>query len=204
MAAGTFIVDVRSDTKRIVAELRAEQQNVARAQARALNRTAEQVRTEAGREIRKEYNVTLRGIRQASRILRARISSRFPRAEVVFSGRSINLYEFGARAVNPWNVPGRSRRRRGGGVSVQVKVRGGRKLIRNAFIATLVGGQNAGKKGVFRRQGAARYPIRFLPSLSIPQMSAQRAVAAALLKVAAARFDANLRHELRFIARSGR
>lgn len=195
------VIDVRSDTRRIVAELRAQAANVTKAQARALNRTAEQLRTEAGREIRKEYNVTLRGIRAATRLVRASTRSKFPRAEVIFSGRPINLTEFGARAQNPWNEPGRQHRRRGGGVTVKVKVKGGRKLIAGAFLTVLKGGQNAGKKGVFRRVGQARYPIRFLPSLSIPQMSATRALVKALLRFADVRFDANLRHELQFLMR---
>lgn len=204
MAQGAFTIDVRSDTKRIVAQIKADQLNVSKAQARALNRTAEQLRTEAGREIRKEYNVTLRGIRQATRILRARPASKFPRAEVIFAGRPINLYEFGARAVNPWNVPGRSHRRRGGGVSVQVKRTEARKLLAGAFLATLKSGQNVGKKGVFRRVGAARENIRFLPSLSIPQMSAARAVSTVLLRFADLRYEINLTQQLNFLARGGR
>jgi hypothetical protein len=182
------VINVRHDTKRIVAELRADRENVTKAQARALNRTAEQLRTEAGREIRKEYNVTLRGIRQASKIRRASPRSKFPRAEVSFSGRAINLFEFGARQVKK-------------GVTVKVKVRGGRKLIESAFLQTIKSGQNAGKRGVFRRVGKARYPIRFLPSISIPQMTEVKAVSGALLKFADVRFEANLRHELTFLMR---
>lgn len=189
------VIDVRSNTKRIVAELRAQQENITKAQARALNRTAEQLRTEAGRIIREEYNVTLRGIRQATRILRASSRSKFPRAEVIFAGRPINLFEFGARPVNPWNIAGRHHKP-GGGVSVQVKVRGARKVIQGAFITTIKGGQNVGKKGVFKRVGRARYPIHFLPSLSIPQMTTFKAVQTALLAFADVRYDANFRHEL--------
>src|SRR4026207_1232877 len=140
MAENTFRFDVRHDTKRIVAEIRAEHANVTKATARGLNRTAEQLRTAAGKIIREEYNVTLRGIRQASRIRRASPRSKFPRAEVSFSGRPINLFEFGARQTKK-------------GVSVKVKVRGGRKLIESAFIQTLKSGQNIGKKGVFKRVG---------------------------------------------------
>ena len=183
--ANDFKIDVRSDTKRITADIRADQQKVTRAQARALNRTAENLRTEAGREIRKEYNVTLRGVRQASRIRRALASSKFPRAEVSFSGRPINLVEFGAKQNRK-------------GVTVRVKVRGGRKLIESAFLQTIKGGQNAGKKGVFRRTGKARYPIRFLPSISIPQMTEVKSVQGALLKFGAARYDINLRQQLAF------
>lgn len=183
--ASDFKIDVRHDTKRILAEIRAEQEQITRAQARALNRTAENLRTEAGREIRKEYNVTLRGVRQASKIVRASTRSKYPKAEVTFSGRPINLVEFDARQTAR-------------GVTVKVKTRGARRLIEHAFLQTIKGGQNAGKKGVFRRVGKKRYPIRFHPSISIPQMTEVRAVQGALLKFGAERYEVNLRQQLAF------
>lgn len=189
-------LDVRSDTRRIVMELRAEQENVTKAQARALNRTVEQLATEAGRKVRAEYNVTLRGIRQATKLFKASTSNKFPRVEARFAGRAINLAEFGARPVNAWNVRGRRHGKTGGGVSVQVKVNGPRKLIQHAFIATLKNGQNAGKKGVFRRVGGPRSKIRFMPSLSIPQMTAKRAISEALIDFADDKYDGNLRQAL--------
>lgn len=186
MAENVFKFDVRHDTKRIVAEIRADHANITRATANAINRTADELRTQAGRIIREEYNVTLRGIRQASRVRKASPRSKFPRAEVSFSGRRINLYEFGARQLKK-------------GVTVKVKVRGGRKLIEGAFIQTLKSGQNIGKKGVFKRVGKARYPIHFLPSLSIPQMTERKAISVAILKFADARYDKNLRQQLKFL-----
>ena len=87
--------------------------------------------TETGREIRKEYNVKLGVIRSALKKYRAYKGKLF--ARLVIEGVRLNLIHFEARAVNPWNVKGR-RRRPGGGVSVKILVRGGRKLIRGAFI----------------------------------------------------------------------
>lgn len=195
-------VDIRSNTKEIVAQIGADQKAITKAQVQAINRTADRLWTQTGREIRKEYNVTLRGVRQASRVKKANKGTRFPRAEVIYTGKPINLVEFGAKAKNPWNEPGRKRKRqRGGGVTVKVKHAGGRKLIKGAFIATIKGGQNAGKKGVFRRTGEARYPIRFLPSLSIPSMVGARAIERATMIFAGKRysieFEAALRNQLR-------
>jgi hypothetical protein len=197
-------VNVRSNTAAIVRDMQVQRLGkpdgvVARAQARALNRSMDEMRTFAGRKVREEYNVTLRGIRQASRIRRARPSSLFPKAVLYFSGKAVNLVEFGARAVNPWNVPGRRHSRRGGGVRVQVLKRGGRKLLEGAFLATLQAGQNAGKQGVFRRAGNARSPIKFLPSLSIPQMTARKAIAEAVMKVGDSRYQVNFRRELAYL-----
>lgn len=187
MAQPLMKFDVRSNVKQTLAELRVTQSNISnKAQVRALNRTIEQLRTEAGRKIREEYNVTLRGIRQASKITRARAGSRYPSAELTFRGRPINLYEFGARQVKK-------------GVTVKVRVRGARKLIASAFIQTLKSGQNAGKRGVFKRTGKARYPIHFLPSLSLPVMAERKAISAALLTFADERFSVNFDRELRFL-----
>jgi hypothetical protein len=186
MAENLFKFDVRHDTRRIVAEIRAEQANITKATANAINRTADELRTQAGKIIRAEYNVTLRGIRQASKIRRASVRSKFPRAEVIFSGRRINLYEFAARQTKK-------------GVTVKVKVSGGRKLIPGAFVQTLKSGQNIGKRGVFKRVGKERYPIHFLPSLSIPQMTERKALSVAILKFADARYDKNLRQQLKFV-----
>lgn len=186
-------IDVRSDVAATIAKLGLERGKlVDKAQVRAINRTADQLGTEAGRKIRESYNVTLRGIRQAMKIKKASSGSKFPFAEVSFSGRPINLVEFGARAVNPWNVPGR-KRRRGGGVSVQVLRQSPRKLIAGAFLATIKSGQNVGKKGVFRRVGKARNPIRFLPSISVPVMAERRAIKSAILEMVGRRFPVNLR-----------
>lgn len=200
-------IDVRSNTKAIVAQIGADRKSITKAQVQAINRTADRLRTQAGREVRAVYNVTLRGVRQASKIDKARAGSKYPRAEVSFSGRPINLVEFGAKAKNPWNEPGRAHKP-GGGVTVKIKRAGGRKLIKGAFLTTLVGGPNAGKQGAFRRTGAGRYPIRFLPSLSIPQMVAARAVERAILRFGDKRysieFAAALKNQLRLNQLRGR
>lgn len=191
-------LDIRSNVAASIAKLGAEtSEKLKQAQVNALNRTIDQLRTEAGREIRKEYNVTLRGIRQAAAIRYARAGNLFPWTELTFKGRPINLVEFGARALNPWNIKGRRHNRRGGGVSVQVKVAGGRKVIAGAFLATIKSGQNAGKQGVFRRSGPEHWaPIKFLPSLSLPEMAERRAISAALLKFADEKFTANFEQQV--------
>lgn len=198
-------IDIRANAAAAIARIGAQiSAKTDKAKVRALNRTVDQLRTEAGREIRKTYNVTLRGIRQASKVRYARAGSKFPFTELTFRGRPINLVEFGARAVNPWNVKGRRHNRRGGGVSVQVKVAGGRKLIRGAFLATIKSGQNAGKKGAFRRSGPeSRAQIKFLPSISLPEMAERQAISTALLKFAGERFTVNFDQQLRFVLTQG-
>jgi hypothetical protein len=176
-------IDVRSTIKDTIAEIRADVEKATRAQVMALNRTAEQLRTEAGREVRKVYNLKLAAVRKASKLLRARKESRFPRAEVTFSGKKIPLIEFGARQTRQ-------------GVSVRIKMKEARKIVRGAFIATRrwtswQDGAEQANKGVFRRVGKSRYPIRYLRSISIPTALEREAVAKALLAFVDDRFEKN-------------
>jgi hypothetical protein len=185
-------IEVRSNSRAVLAELRVDQAKIKKASVQALNRTAEQLRTEAGREIRK-----------ASQILRASARSILPRAELTFAGRPIPLIQFDARAVNPWNVKGRRHNKRGGGVTVQIRVGEPRKLVAGAFISALTannarGGGAAGLRAVFRRQTAERESIKNLRSISIPKAAARDAIADALVRIADSRFSKNYDDALRY------
>jgi len=194
-------IDVRSDMKRTVAEFSLERKKIRTATYRALNRAQDKVATETGREIRKEYKIKLGVIRSA--LKKRRASERSLMARLVIEGVRIGLIHFGARAVNPWNVMGR-RHRPGGGVSVQIKVKGGRKLIRGAFITAstannATGGGTAGMKQVWRRLNADRESLVVLRSISIPQAFANKAVLAALDEHARETFNKNLQQQLRYL-----
>lgn len=199
-------LSVRSDVKRAVVELHKLRDDISKkATFRALNRALDKVATETGREIRKEYNVKQRAIVSALRKRRAHPKSLY--ARLIVEGARLGLIEFAARAVNPWNVKGR-RRKPGGGVSVQVKVSGGRKLIKGAFITASTannarGGGSEGMRQVWRRAGAARTPIRNLRSLSVPQAFANEAVLRALRTVAMDTFNKNFAQQIRFLNGAG-
>lgn len=202
MALSGIRVDVRTDIKRAIAEFSAANSQVERtATVRALNRAAEALRTETGREVRKVYNIKLRAVRQAMRLRRA--GARSLTASLLVEGARIPLVEFAARAVNPWNIKGR-KRRPGGGVSVQIKVSGGRKLVKSAFLASATrnnatGGGSAGQLHVWRRTSRERQSMRTLRSISIPQAVSNDAIRAALMAVAGEAFDKNFAQQLRFL-----
>lgn len=195
-------VSVRTDVKRAVVEIHKLRDDVSKkATFRALNRALNKVATETGREIRKVYNVRQRAIMNALRKRRAHTKSLY--ARLIVEGARLGLIEFAARAVNPWNVKGR-KRKPGGGVSVQIKVAGGRKVIQGAFITAATannarGGGSAGMRQVWRRAGAARLPIRNLRSLSVPQAFANEAVLRALRTVASDTFNKNFAQQIRFL-----
>lgn len=181
-------IDVRADARRAVAEFRAMASDVRdKATYRALNRALDKVGTETGREVRKEYNVKASAVRNALRKKRANAKSLW--ARLIAEGTRLGLIEFDAR----W------RQRMPVGASVRIKVAGGRKSVRGAFIAT---NKHTGYTGVFRRTGAARFPIRNLRSISIPQAVMNKAVLAALERVAVETFNKNFAQQIRYLSGS--
>lgn len=150
---------------------------VNQATVRALNKTATTVRAEAARKIGREYNIKIGAAKSQMWITQANRGR--VKATITVSGRPIPLVEFDARQVR-------------GGVSVKVK--GTRKVVRGAFIATM----RTGHRGVFVRTSGRRLPIRQLFALSLPVAFSQKQIVDALLSVASDRFAETLRQEIRF------
>lgn len=186
-------VDVRRSAKMAELQLSALGRELAtKATYRALNRALDAVATAANREVRQTYNLRQSAVARAMRKRRA--SSHSLSAQLIVEGARVPLAEFGARAVWPWNVPGRNRRP-GGGVSVHIKRSEGRKLVRGAFIP-----RGQGKAVVWRRApGAGRFPVIALRSVSIPQAVMNRAVRAAMDRVATETFAKNFGQQIEFL-----
>lgn len=150
---------------------------------RALNRTAEQVRTHAVKELKgrasDEAGLGVSGFRRAIAIRRAtRVSLT---ATLSASGKAIPLILFGARqtasgvSASPWG------RRRG---------------YKGAFITTMP----SGHRGVFRRASKARLPIRELYGASLPREFIKRDIVNAMQSVAAQLWDKNFRQAAASVA----
>lgn len=194
-------VDIRSDVARLTRNLEAfEREAIPKALSRSLNRTAEQARTQASREIRTHYYVSARAISRAIKIIRAR--EREPTAAVEGTGPPLPLVAFGARPTKR-------------GVSVAVK-RGHRKLIRGAFIARMKSGhlgvfgrgEYVGGKFIPRlkrlRRGGNDLPITELKTIGVPVAMRSRAVLRAVEAKIRQVFPSILERELRFyISRLG-
>jgi hypothetical protein len=178
-------IDVRSDMKRTIAEFSLERKKIDKAVVRALNRALDKVATQTGREIRKEYNVKQRAI-MAALSKRKAFSGRLS-ARMIVEGTRLGLIEFDARWSRKMPI----------GATVKIKVHGGRKAVRGAFIATNRGNSY---RGVWRRTGRDRYPIRNLRSISIPQAFGNKAVLAALEIHATETFNKNLQQQLRYLS----
>lgn len=206
-------VSVQSNIERIKLQFRAFTSDLEeQATVRALNRAGDQSVTAASREIRKVYNVTAAATRQ-----QIRVASRARRGRLSFAirifGRRIPLLAF----VRGGRTPTSDRRRRGAGVTVEVK-RGQQKRISHAFIARM----KSGHVGVFARAYSAKtilgsepfrsgrgsrirpyfdpdLPIAELTTLPVPRMFMEKTVRSAVATVARESFERNFTQQVKFL-----
>jgi hypothetical protein len=181
-------IDIRADIDRAVRSLTELQRSIVpQATVRALNKTAAQAKTQAGREIRQRYNI-------GSRVLGRQISvTRASRTSLVAivrpSGRKLPVYAFGAK-------------RTPAGVRVTIK-RGAPRVIAHAFIVrtrsghlgVFARGRYAGKSFVHQKP---RLPITELFTVGVPQAFGARVVYEALARKVRQKFPTILDHEIRF------
>ena len=187
-------ITIETNFPEVQRELQRLRQDVAKqATARALNRTIEQARTQMSREIRREYMVDTRFIGQRLRIKRATFFGGRLGLEAVLDAqdkpRSANVIRFKARKVRD-------------GVSVKIKRRGGRQVIRNAFIGNkgrTVFSRVPGTKMASRRwAGKHGEQIEPVQTVDLPQMFNARRIKAAVVAAMEARFPAIFERELAF------
>lgn len=159
-----------------------------RAIVNALNRAARGVKTDASKEIRAVYRVRKAVVDKAFSEQRATAASLT--AVVRVRGRPMSLANFSPR-VN----------RRAGGVSVNVK--GARKVVRGAFLRTMVGGGDGTYQVVFKREGKSRYPIKALKTVDVPGLFLLRDINEAVRRGVNERFEKEFSRLLRYYAATG-
>jgi Prophage minor tail protein Z (GPZ) len=184
-------LSVKVDIDGALRKLQVTREAARKAIPRALNKTATTARAEAARAIKDAgYGMKIGAIKNAISILRASDGELI--VYIRATGRPLPLIAFGARQVL-------------GGVSVQVKH--GRKVIKNAFIATM----KSGHKGVFQRvdgsrhisrrvrRGGPQLPIKELYGPSIPSQFTSQAIRDAIARTARDRFPIVLKQELKYV-----
>lgn len=175
-----------SNSKSAMADIEAIIEGIQdKATLRAINRTVDAIATQANREVRKVYKINAAVVAKTISKQKAFMKQAVMRGAVTFKGRGLNLVDFTARQTKK-------------GVSVQVTVAGGRKTIPGTFIATNTAN---GFRGVFRRVGVSRYPIKNLRSISVPQAVRNEAVDAAIRKVADSTFKKTFDQQMAFLRR---
>lgn len=153
-------------------------------QTRAINRSLSTARAEAVRCVRAEYIVNAGDVRKTIKINNA--TAAHPTGSILSTGSPISLEKFDVSPKRPNTGKNKSV------VTARVKKGGGKKPIKNAFIAKVSNGHT----GVFVRSGKSRYPIRNLYGPSIPQMISAENVSSKIEEKAAEMMDKRLEHEI--------
>lgn len=183
-------VSVRSNIRQIAAEFRSFASEASdKAVVRALNRALDSSQTAASKEIRKTYNVKAKAVTAGMRKQRARRGPA-PAAILIIEGTRFGLIEFDPRERNVRTTRGNRR-----AVSVRIKVKDARKTVQSGFVAQTKGGY----RGIFKRTGKGRYPIKTLRSISVPAAFLERSVFASVQAASIDSFDKNYRQQLRFL-----
>jgi len=191
----------------------------------ALNRTAQQSKTAAGREIRKIYNVSASTV---NKDMKVRYSQpRTLEARVISSGNPISLHNFGAKQEIFSSISGTEVTRSFGytsfdrkgnassritrkkprnpksGVSFEVK-KGNPQNLPTAFIQNANGGTTVFARGTYKAAGEGfsfakeRLPIAKMTSSSIPLMFADDEVMNPTVSNALELFSNRIDHEINY------
>jgi hypothetical protein len=176
----TLRVNIKHDVNRALRALGNDRVAVKKAAARALTRTADQVRSAAVKEIARETGIKQKDVRVALKRVRAKPTNLI--SAVIAIGRAVNLIRFTRQT--------RRQARKAGGVVANAW--GVRRLYRGAFIG------NAGRTVFTRAPGASRLPIRAKHGPSIPREMAREKVAKHLERVIRTRWPINFEADMRF------
>jgi len=154
---------------------------VQQAAARAINRTLSQVKMGAVRELKDEIGSTT-GLSSAGlrKSIKERKATRYRlRGELIPSGRAIPLIRFGARQVKQ---------------GVTAKAWGKRKLYKGTFVAKMP----SGHKGVYKRTGNKRLPIKEMYGPALPKEFAKDKIVSSMTRIARTAWPRNFNRELKY------
>jgi hypothetical protein len=186
-------IDVRADISQLQKRFAYLKGAIPAAAVRAMNKTADRVKTEARRKIQEKRHLPLRVINKELRIERA--SRANMTATVVVSGKPIALKHY-----SPAGPRGRPKAQHitrdahgrfvsgTGSPPISVNVTGTRKIVKGAFF-----GPN---DHLFKRVGKARLPIEVLIGPSIPTAISNTAVEESLQFFGQTKFKELFAHEV--------
>lgn len=161
-------------------------------QSNAINRSLVSARAEAVRSVRQEYAIGADAVRKTIVVRIASMAN--PVGCILSSGSPIALSKFDVSPKRPQGGKNQTP------VTVRVKLAGGRKPIKHAFVAKV----SSGHIGVFIRAGKKRYPIKQLYGPSVPQMLGSEKVSKKIEAKAMETLDKRLDHEINRVLEAGR
>lgn len=206
-----FQVHVRVDTSQFEARLaRLSAANQAKAMAAALNKTAERARTQAVRDITRDFVLTATEVRDRLQVIRAssRGRDRLESGIRITGKRAMNLIRFVEKSVTLATARRRIRAGEGGTMAlkgggivrkqlllrVKVKRSGSWTVLPGAFV-----GNNG--RTVFRRIGAGRLPIEALTTVDVPQLMISEIGQRNFRQAVGSVFPNLIRHEIKRLDR---
>lgn len=196
-----FELSVKTNFPDLMAKLKALPSEVAnKVTARALTATVQQGQTEMARAISQEYRVSVGEAKKRLDIRRASFKNgTLGLSATLMATRGAGLHGNDIRGMNLINfvsggTPKRTKNGKMRQLAFQIKRGGGRKSIPGAFIAT---NRRTGGTAVFIREGKARYPIKTVTTIDVPQMFNARRINERVRAVMVERFKANFARELR-------
>lgn len=164
----------------------------------AVNKTMDQAKTQMGREIVSEYNVTSAYVRDRLAVSRASIKGGGFNVSASLTGsgrnrksRSANLIAFMEKFVTLAQSRKRAKQGDLNQLRFQIRKAGGKKVIKGAFVG------NRGRT-VFIRTGDARLPIKALSTIDVPSMFNQKRINARIVGLIAERFPVLFDRDAKF------
>jgi hypothetical protein len=175
-------INVKADITEVMSMLNGLQRNgIKKAASRALNKTLTTVNAVAAREIKNDIGGSIK-IGDIKSLLRQIKSNPIQLiASLIASGKRLPLIKIDPGA-------------RQNSAGVKYKNSKGTVIIPGAFIATM----KSGHKGVFKRKGVSRLPIKELAGASVPRVFLQSSVTQALTRTAAESWYKNFTHEIQY------
>lgn len=162
---------------------------------KSLNRAANGIKIDCGKEARTVYNIKATAVKKAATVRKATYGQ--PEATVSFAGKYIPLIAFAPKPSRP-NVYVKA--------GLTVKVKATRKKVRGGFVTRT----KSGHIGVFKRTGELgrnkiekHEKFKELRSTSIPQMLNNHEVKNRIQAKAVKRFNNTLDHEINRILQKG-
>lgn len=185
--------------KQTIKKLSAFPKEIPKATVAALNRTATFANNRIKKEVIKKYSIKSAEVQQTLTMKKA--TTQNLTTYISSEGRRYTLAHFERNL--------KSAAKRGGAVKVQVK-KGGTKTVNTqpgAFVASMSGPKK--KRGVKKtttsgifliaqRVGAARYPIKVLRTLSVPQMISSNDISEIVLKESQSMLQKRIEHEVEY------
>lgn len=138
------MIKIESNFNEISIEFKQEGKNIDKAVVSALNKTANQGRTFASKEIRKEYTIKAAAAKRGITVSKAEKTRRV--SVIKAKGKALSLGQFATRQKNE-------------GAEIEVR-RGHKKLLNKMFLTTVSTSTGGKHKGVFFRQGPKIEPSK--------------------------------------------